>query len=66
MPLDRIDVGGKLLTNNLKEVLSYRHYNLMEETLIVNMIKEHCCYVSQSFSEDLRTCQSVKEPAKAP
>lgn len=52
----RVDVGGKLLTNYLKEVISYRKYNMMEETYIVNEIKESVCYVSQNFKEDMEIC----------
>ncbi|KAG8979491.1 Actin- protein 6 [Tulasnella sp. 425] len=54
----RIDVGGKLMTNHLKEIISYRHYNMMDQTYIVNTIKETCCYVSQSFASDLEECRS--------
>ncbi|KAG8930478.1 Actin- protein 6 [Tulasnella sp. 417] len=53
----RIDVGGKLMTNHLKEIISYRHYNLMDQTYIVNKVKEACCYVSQSFARDLEQCR---------
>ena len=28
----RLNVGGKLLTNQLKQIVSYRSYNVMEET----------------------------------
>jgi hypothetical protein len=53
----RIDVGGKLLTNHLKELVSFRQWNMMEETYIVNDVKEKCCYVSTQFSADLETCR---------
>lgn len=53
----RIDVGGKLMTNHLKEIISYRHYNLMDQTYIVNRVKETCCYVSQRFATDLEECR---------
>jgi actin-related protein 6 len=52
----RLTVGGKLLTNYLKELASLRHYNLMEETYLLNEIKEAVSYVSpssQAFSKDL-------------
>jgi actin-related protein 6 len=52
----RLTVGGKLLTNYLKELASLRHYNLMEETYLLNEIKEAVSYVapsSQEFSKDL-------------
>ena len=53
----RIDVGGKLLTNHLKELVSFRQWNMMEETYIVNDVKEKCCYVSTQFSTDIETCR---------
>ena len=53
----RIDVGGKLLTNHLKELVSFRQWNMMEETCIVNDVKEKCCYVSGQFATDLETCR---------
>tara|TARA_R110002003_G_scaffold55_8_gene5034 strand:+ start:31457 stop:32470 length:1014 start_codon:yes stop_codon:yes gene_type:complete len=52
----RLTVGGKLLTNYLKELASLRHYNLMEETYLMNEIKEAISYVapsSQYFAKDL-------------
>ncbi|KAG1837315.1 hypothetical protein DFJ58DRAFT_917398 [Suillus subalutaceus] len=52
----RLDVGGKLMTNHLKELVSYRQWNMMDETYIMNHAKETCCYVSTRFFEDLETC----------
>jgi actin-related protein 6 len=52
----RLTVGGKLLTNYLKELSSLRHYNMMEETYLLNEIKEAVSFVvpsSQHFSTDL-------------
>ncbi|KAG7087930.1 hypothetical protein E1B28_011976 [Marasmius oreades] len=49
----RLDVGGKLLTNHLKELVSFRQWNMMDETYIMNDVKETCCYVSQNFKNDL-------------
>ena len=57
--MSRIDVGGKLLTNHLKETVSYRQWNMMEETYIMNEIKEACCFVSENFGGDLETCRCV-------
>ncbi|TFK90533.1 actin-like protein Arp6 [Polyporus arcularius HHB13444] len=57
----RIDVGGKLLTNHLKETVSYRQWNMMEETHIMNEVKEACCFVSEDFSKDLETCRYVSQ-----
>ncbi|KAF2733084.1 Actin/actin-like protein [Polyplosphaeria fusca] len=52
----RLNIGGKLLTNYLKELSSLRHYNMMEETYLLNEIKEAVSFVTSSkeqFSRDL-------------
>ncbi|PFH51208.1 hypothetical protein AMATHDRAFT_75070 [Amanita thiersii Skay4041] len=54
----RLDVGGKLLTNHLKELISFRQWNMMDETYIMNQVKESCCYVSLNHKQDLETCWS--------
>ncbi|XP_011496887.1 PREDICTED: actin-related protein 6 isoform X2 [Ceratosolen solmsi marchali] len=53
----RIDVGGKLLTNHLKEILSYRQLHVMDETYVVNQVKEDSCFVSQNFYNDMETAK---------
>ncbi|KAF9564145.1 actin-domain-containing protein [Agrocybe pediades] len=53
----RLDVGGKLLTNQLKELVSYRQWNMMDETYIMNLVKESCCFVSTNYKEDIETCR---------
>lgn len=49
----RIDVGGKLLTNYLKETVSYRQLHVMDETYVMNQVKEDTCFVSQNFLNDM-------------
>jgi actin-related protein 6 len=49
----RLDVGGKLLTNYLTRLLSIRHFDMRNETYIVNEMKEAVCYVSLDFKGDL-------------
>ena len=49
----RLDVGGKLLTNRLKEIVSLRQYNLMDDSHLVSQIKEDACFVSMDFKGDL-------------
>jgi len=53
----RLDVGGKLMTNHLKELVSFRQWNMMDETYIVNDVKEKCCYVTSSYNNDMETCR---------
>ena len=54
----RVDVGGKTLTNVLKEAVSFRHWNMMQEVLLVQDIKEKACFVSQDFARDLKRSAS--------
>ncbi|KAF5307202.1 hypothetical protein FQR65_LT00718 [Abscondita terminalis] len=50
----RINVGGKILTNYLKDIISYRQLHVMDETYVINQVKEDTCYVSSNFKEDMR------------
>jgi actin-related protein 6 len=52
--IKKIDVGGKLLTNFLKERISFRHLDLSQEYKLVNDIKEKMCFISTNFNEDMR------------
>ena len=55
----RIDLGGKMLTNQLKDWISYRYVNVMEETYVVNELKEDCCFVSTDSDKDMIIAQLV-------
>lgn len=50
----RIDVGGKLLTNYLKELVSYRHWNMMHEVSVPQKI-----HLVTSSSETLLTTRPI-------
>ncbi|TFK27592.1 actin-like protein ARP6 [Coprinopsis marcescibilis] len=54
----RLDVGGKLLTNHLKELVSFRQWNMMDETYIMTHIKESCCFISSDYKQDLEICHA--------
>lgn len=52
----KLDIGGRFLTGLLKETLSFRHYNMMDETILVNNIKEQCLFVSPvSYFDSFKT-----------
>ncbi|RUS35466.1 hypothetical protein BC938DRAFT_483006 [Jimgerdemannia flammicorona] len=36
-----------------------RHYNMMDETYLMNEVKEACCYVSQDVFKDLDLCNET-------
>ena len=44
----RVNIGGRTITNLLKEWVSYRQWNMMDESALVNEAKEALCYVSPS------------------
>ncbi|KAA8535125.1 hypothetical protein F0562_030128 [Nyssa sinensis] len=50
----RLDLGGKALTNYLKELVSYRSVNLMDETFLMDDVKEKLCFVSLDVARDLQ------------
>ncbi|KAG8529957.1 uncharacterized protein KY384_005438 [Bacidia gigantensis] len=50
----RLDIGGKFLTNYLKELVSIRHYNMLDEVHLMNEVKESICFVSQDYKRDLQ------------
>lgn len=54
----RIAVGGKALTNHLKDRISYMQLNVLDETYVMNQCKEDCCYVSTDFLKELDEFQS--------
>ncbi|KAG9693640.1 Actin/actin-like protein, partial [Aureobasidium melanogenum] len=58
----RLDVGGKHLNNYLAELISLRHFSLMDEPHIVSQIKEDACYLSQNFPSELEAARK-KDPS---
>lgn len=62
----RIDLGGKHLTNLLKELFSLRHFNVTQDFKIVNDMKEHISFISQNFNSDMeKTWKGNKGRMKA-
>ncbi|RLN51800.1 hypothetical protein BBJ29_002452 [Phytophthora kernoviae] len=60
----RINVGGKLLTNYLKEIVSFRQWNVMDDTPVINELKETLCYCSMDFDDDLRRYHTERRQRK--
>jgi actin-related protein 6 len=54
----RVNVGGKLLTNLLKETVSYRQWNMMDETVLMDDVKRRCCYLSRDFPREMAAARS--------
>lgn len=60
----RLNVGGKLLTNYLKEVVSYRQYNMMDEFRLLNTVKESLCYVAPHMPSEVKEACGPSIPAE--
>lgn len=56
----RLNVGGKLLTNYFKEIISFRHYDIMEEFYLADQIKKSCFFVSSDFNQDIEISKGKK------
>ena len=50
----RLDIGGKLMTNHLCELVSAHQYNMLDEIYLMNEIKEAVCFVTNDFRTDLK------------
>ena len=50
----RLEVGGKLMTNQLKEMVSFRFLNMKGEYRTLNQMKEELCFFSENFIDDMR------------
>ena len=59
----RIDVGGKLLTNHLKEAVSYRQLHVLDETCVMNQAKEDTCYVALDFKAEMEQSRRSRSNA---
>ncbi|ODV82979.1 hypothetical protein CANARDRAFT_107451 [[Candida] arabinofermentans NRRL YB-2248] len=59
--IKKMNIGGKFLNGYLREVISFRHYNVMDELLLVNDIKEKVCYISDDYDLSLKKIKEIKE-----
>lgn len=57
----RLNVGGRVLTNLLKETVTYRQWNMMDEYHIVNDAKEKLCFVTDTFEEDMKQAHAIRK-----
>lgn len=62
--VQQLSVGGRLLTNYLRETVSFQQFNMMEETYLINKIKEETCFIVSDFERELEKCMSYKKGPK--
>ena len=55
-----------MLTNHLKEIVSYRQIHVLDETHVMNAAKEDACFVSLDFDQDMKVIKGlfIKERTK--
>lgn len=51
----KLPIGGKLLNGLLREFISFRHYDINEDPILINTIKESTCFMAANFNEALKT-----------
>eukprot|EP00041_Stephanoeca_diplocostata_P025037 m.647234 g.647234 ORF g.647234 m.647234 type:complete len:205 (-) comp22656_c0_seq7:714-1328(-) len=62
----RVDVGGKMLTNHLKDLISYRYVDVSNESYVVSQIKEDTSFVAENFMQVLKQTSRTKNIEKNP
>ena len=55
----RLDVGGKALTNLLKELVSYRSLEMQAETHLMDQCKIATCFVAQDYDQAILDKKSL-------
>ena len=61
----RLSIGGKHLSNYLADLISLRHFSLIDEPHIISQIKADTCFVSSDFSTDLASTWQQQQSAKS-
>ncbi|KAK6465806.1 actin-related protein [Scheffersomyces coipomensis] len=56
----KLPIGGKLLNGLLKELISFRHYDISDDPILVNYIKEQTFVLTDDFSKALRDKQKLQ------
>lgn len=60
----RLDIGGNFMTNYMKDIVSVRYYNMMDEDYTINAIKEEVCYVTDDFKRDMEVSWKQSKKGK--
>lgn len=60
----KLPIAGRFLNGYLREVVSFRHYNIVEEPILVNAIKHQTCYVAVDYNETLNKLTRLKKNSR--
>mmetsp|Transcript_30039 Transcript_30039/g.84763 ORF Transcript_30039/g.84763 Transcript_30039/m.84763 type:complete len:413 (-) Transcript_30039:59-1297(-) len=58
----RLNLGGKAITNLLKEMVSYRSLNMMDETYLMEVVKDNISFISSNAPADLVLAKQKHSP----
>ncbi|KAH3662358.1 hypothetical protein OGAPHI_005610 [Ogataea philodendri] len=57
----KMSIAGRFINGYLREVISFRHYNVTDEPILVNNIKESACYVTNDYYAALAKVERLKK-----
>lgn len=52
--IKKLPIGGRHLNGLLKEMISFRHYDILDEPILINTVKEKTMYVATNFEHALK------------
>ncbi|KAG5417566.1 ARP6 [Candida metapsilosis] len=56
----KLPIGGNVLNGLLREVVSFRHYDMSDDPVLINTIKESTCFLAENFNDVLKNKQNYK------
>ncbi|WPK26400.1 hypothetical protein PUMCH_003753 [Australozyma saopauloensis] len=56
----KLPIGGRHLNGLLKETISFRHYDVSDEPILINTVREQTMFVASDFEEALKNKASAK------
>lgn len=56
----KLPIGGRHLNGLLKETISFRHYDVSDEPILINTVREQTMFVALDFEESLKNKASAK------
>ena len=56
----KLPIGGNVLNGLLREVISFRHYDMSDDPVLINTIKESTCFLAENFNDVLKNKQHYK------
>lgn len=57
----KLDIGGRLLTGYLKEIVLFRQFDILNETILANNIKEAVLFAALDYGKQQLSSKNTKE-----